>query len=55
MCDGVMCVMCDVCDVQYGSGVHQVRPVKEILAGLKEAGLELIGFRNCHHEGDKPW
>ena len=50
-----MCVMCDVCDVQYGSGIHQLRTVKEILAGVKEAGLELIGFRNCHHEGDKPW
>ena len=30
-----------------------MKTMKEILEGLKEAGLELVGFRNCHHEGDK--
>ena len=45
----------NILPLQYGSGIHQLRTVKEILEGLKEAGLELISFRNCHHEGDKPW
>ena len=41
--------------IQYGSGIHEMKPVKTVLDGIKEAGLELVGFRNCHHEGDKPW
>ena len=29
--------------------------MKALLDGVKEAGLELVGFRTCHHEGDRPW
>lgn len=42
-------------DIEYGSGIHKLSTIKEILEGLKESGLELVGFRNCHHEGDRPW
>ena len=41
--------------LQFGNGIHEQRTVKEVLAGVREAGLELVGFRNCAHEGDKPW
>lgn len=41
--------------IEYGNGVHELRPIKEILAGVKASGLELVSFRNCHHEGDQPW
>ena len=32
-----------------------MRTVKEVLAGVKEAGLDLVGFKDCTHEGDRPW
>lgn len=41
--------------VQYGNAIHQLKTVKEILEGLKESGMELVGFKDCSHEGDKPW
>ena len=29
--------------------------MKEVLAGVREAGLEVVGFRDAHTEGDRPW
>ena len=29
--------------------------MKEALAGVREAGLEVVGFRNVQDEGDRPW
>ena len=32
-----------------------MKTMKEILDGVKGAGLELVGFKNLSQEGDKPW
>jgi sterol 24-C-methyltransferase len=41
--------------IEFGNGIHEMRTVKEVLAGVKEAGLDLVGFKDCTHEGDRPW
>ena len=48
-----VCVFVCVC-AQFGNGIHEMKTVKEVLAGVKEAGLELVGFRDCTREGDRP-
>ena len=40
---------------QYGNGLPVVRSESEVLAALREAGFEVVEFRDKVKDGDRPW
>ena len=40
---------------QYGNSLPVMRSEKEILAAMRQAGLEVMEFRDLSKEGDRPW
>ena len=41
--------------MQYGNSLPELRTQKETLAAMREAGMDVVEFRDCISEGDWTW